>query len=226
MIIYKGRVDSDADALEKRAAINSKCKHNLEDWIFTMLKQPKTILDLGCGNGKQMQFLQMKFPDSEITGIDISKEATQNAAEFGTVICGSFDDDLVEGRPFDLILSVYSMYYSKNMIDTIEAYKNKLAPKGMLLVVGPGAGTNRELVDLSKNLTHIPDFISKEELDTLGATVERLENSVEFKDHTEFMSWWSNHNMYDESIVDDVLNSLPDRVTLTKNVLAVKLRND
>ena len=43
------------------------------------LKAPKTILDLGCGPGNVTPFLQNRWPDARIVGLDNSKEMLEKA---------------------------------------------------------------------------------------------------------------------------------------------------
>lgn len=45
----------------------------------TLNFSPKRILDFGCGDGKSCEFFNKYFPDSAITGIDISSESVKVA---------------------------------------------------------------------------------------------------------------------------------------------------
>lgn len=45
----------------------------------TLTKQPTDILEYGCGIGRNIKFLKSYFPDSEVTGCDISRRSLEIA---------------------------------------------------------------------------------------------------------------------------------------------------
>ena len=73
------------------------------------------LLDLGCGTGLQLEGLFEKFPDIEITGIDMSADMLKLLEEKYpdkkiNVICGSyFDVDF--GGIYPSVLSTYSLHH-------------------------------------------------------------------------------------------------------------------
>lgn len=46
---------------------------------FSGTKQPKRILDVGCGIGGTTRHLAAKFPDAEVIGITLSPQQVQRA---------------------------------------------------------------------------------------------------------------------------------------------------
>jgi 2-polyprenyl-3-methyl-5-hydroxy-6-metoxy-1,4-benzoquinol methylase len=44
--------------------------------------QPKTILDFGCGIGRNIEFLKQYFPSAEVTGYDVSPESVEVAKKY------------------------------------------------------------------------------------------------------------------------------------------------
>ena len=228
--MYFGRVDTDTKALQERIALNSKCQHNLEDWILEWISgTPSNILDIGCGTGKQMGVLRKTFPNATITGIDVSKDALKEASQYGFVLCGSMDDLTLAKGTFDLILSTYAIYYSKQIVETILKHRSKL--RGEMILVGPGKMTNQELVNMvnavkKDHMSHMGDFLREEDIEQLKESFDcqiRILHNHVTHNREEFMRWWRNHNMFMPEVAEEVERNLPDTIRLTKNVLGVKL---
>jgi SAM-dependent methyltransferase len=102
--------------------------------IFDCFEEPvKRLLGLGCGTGLEFERLFERFPDMEVTGIDLSQEMLNKFADKYPgkklrLICGSyFDEDF--GGLYDHVLSTYSLHHFseesklelyKKIYDTIE----------------------------------------------------------------------------------------------------------
>jgi len=73
------------------------------------------LLDLGCGTGLELSRLFDKYPDMQVTGVDLSpKMLEQLRMKFPDktfqLICGSyFDTDFSNG--YDVVLSTYSLHH-------------------------------------------------------------------------------------------------------------------
>ena len=76
--------------------------------------QPR-ILEIGCGTGKNIQFLEYLYPDATIYGIDLSEDmlvkARQKTAHSTQVnlIQSRYGSEKQDFKPFDLILLSYSL---------------------------------------------------------------------------------------------------------------------
>ena len=74
-----------------------------------------TLLDLGCGTGLELERVLAKFPDIEITGIDMAGDMLKLLADKFPgkklrLICGSyFDVDF--GGVYDCVLTTYSLHH-------------------------------------------------------------------------------------------------------------------
>ncbi|HKJ31685.1 MAG TPA: class I SAM-dependent methyltransferase [Balneolales bacterium] len=76
--------------------------------------QPDSILEVGCGTGKNLKVLTRDFPDSQITGIDISSAMltkARNKVELSRVALKEdyYELETFDQRTFDLILFSYSL---------------------------------------------------------------------------------------------------------------------
>lgn len=47
--------------------------------VFANIEEPESVLEIGCGCGANLKVIQNKFPDVELAGIDINKEAIKEA---------------------------------------------------------------------------------------------------------------------------------------------------
>ncbi|MDR2711935.1 MAG: class I SAM-dependent methyltransferase [Clostridiales bacterium] len=73
------------------------------------------LLDLGCGTGIELERLFAKYPEMQVTGVDLSAEMLKRLrAKFPgkslDLICGSYFD-LDFGNEFDIVLSAYSLHH-------------------------------------------------------------------------------------------------------------------
>lgn len=95
------------------------------------------ILDIGCGNGKMSGYLQKKT-GAFIHGFDYSEKAIETAknlhplnAEFREGIIGEIEYQLEQ---FDVIVSMDTMYFAKDMVDFVAQIKRWLKPDGIFFV--------------------------------------------------------------------------------------------
>lgn len=212
-----------------------------------------SVLDLGCGTGKQLFALAPLVGSAgRLVGVDIASSAVDEVNERAkasgaghiSAVRAALDDVPSEfaGATFDLILSTYAIYYSVDAAGLLCRLRNLLAPDGVAFVAGPGEGTNREVDDLVAEVlpTVAPpvqlvlDFMDPDELARLGASYAavqtvRLENQIRFTSPDEVLRWWRNHNSY-RSEADNAMSKALDRhfsrsaeFVLTKNVLGVHL---
>ena len=84
--------------------------------IADCFSKPVTrLLDLGCGTGLEFERLYEKFPNMEVTGIDLSQEmlnklASKHPGKKLHLICGSYFDEGFGGL-YDHVLSTYSLHH-------------------------------------------------------------------------------------------------------------------
>ncbi len=95
------------------------------------------ILDIGCGNGKMLGYLQKKT-GAYIHGFDYSKEAIKTAkelfshkADFREGVIGEVD---YEENSFDVITSMDTTYFAKDMSAFVAQVKKWLKKEGVFFV--------------------------------------------------------------------------------------------
>lgn len=245
----------DTSALRSRAHINAnKAKYDLEEWMIPILPPLRglQVLDLGCGTGKQIfRLAQLVSDEGWILGVDVSQEAVNDVSKRAIneklpwieVQRMALDDclDRLSGRRFDLIISSYAIYYSKNPIALLKGLHSLLTVRGSVFVCGPAKGTNIEIVNLvnsfnlcdADQLTPIGDFLSYENIQEISLKyssfkVLPLDNQILFDNVDDVMLWWKHHNSFVSSVATRVENYLHmhfetnNSFRLTKNVLGVR----
>lgn len=95
------------------------------------------ILDVGCGNGKMLGYLQQKA-GAFIHGFDYSEKAIETAkalypknAEFREGIIGEVE---YNAEQFDVITSMDTMYFAKDMASFVSQIKRWMKPGGVFFV--------------------------------------------------------------------------------------------
>ncbi|HRC70774.1 MAG TPA: methyltransferase domain-containing protein [Candidatus Competibacter denitrificans] len=106
-------------------------------------RQPRRILEIGCGTGANLLRLSRQFPNAQITGLDLSADMLAQArrklaqrASAVTLLQQRYDRPLSAEPAFDLIVCSYCL----SMIDpgwqqALDAALGDLQPGGLLAVV-------------------------------------------------------------------------------------------
>ena len=127
---------------------------DLDKWLLERLsiKKGYNVLDVGCGTGNHIIKIAEAFPDGNYYGIDISKSSIKDAIEKSTqknlkikFICGdAAEASVFQNNFFDLIISIYALYYVKDPQKTLDVLKSKLKSTGKIAVMSPYKGNNEE----------------------------------------------------------------------------------
>lgn len=119
--------DFSQDGFSDAAQINMILQH-------VQLNSSSRILDIGCGNGKMLGYLQKKT-GAHISGFDYSEQAIQTArstytvnADFRVGIIGEAD---YPAEQFDLITAMDTMYFASDMTGFVGQLKKWLKPDGV-----------------------------------------------------------------------------------------------
>jgi SAM-dependent methyltransferase len=75
--------------------------------IYNFHEDPKRILELGCGSGRNLKKLALAFPNSEVIGVDINNAAksTLFPGNVRFINCNVLEFDFSQFEKFDLILT-------------------------------------------------------------------------------------------------------------------------
>lgn len=227
-----GRFDTDAQALSQRIRTHDKFgSRDINHWIFTQmdLASELSILDLGCGTGKQSLALAERLGASgKVVSVDASHEALDelraNAEARGLreritpVLCtlDDLDATLPNGR-FDRVLGAYSLYYVNDAGGLFRFIESRLDGGGILFFCGPGSENNLEIKrfhcslerrDSEPGPTEAARFMEQTGQDLVrkifrDVTVSCFENPLRFDSAESLSDYWSSYNLFDERLVDD-----------------------
>jgi cyclopropane fatty-acyl-phospholipid synthase-like methyltransferase len=109
----------------------------------------ETILDLPCGYGRVLRFLQVAYPDAEITACDISREGVDFCVDtFGVRgIYSSTDPSEIDAETYDLIWcgSLLTHMPKEKWAPWLSFFEDHLSPGGTVVFTTHGEGYARGL---------------------------------------------------------------------------------
>ena len=112
---------------------------NYYRWIKDQLKDKINILDVGCGDGSLINYLNN--PNRNLTGIDIAQKCINKANSYNkkndniNFICTSFEDFDTKNILYDGIIFCASIHHM-NMEKALIKSKNLLTKNGVIIIVG------------------------------------------------------------------------------------------
>jgi ubiquinone/menaquinone biosynthesis C-methylase UbiE len=137
---------------------------DIDKWMLKVLplKKGMTILDVGCGSGKQcFSYLAHLNGDASITGGDVSESLLRQAIEeneklgnritFQTL---NFNETFpFENELFDLVSCSFAIYYAEDIPFTISEMHRVLRNGGYLFTTGPMPENKQMFYDIIKEAT-------------------------------------------------------------------------
>jgi len=121
---------------------------DIDKWMLEVLplKQGMTILDIGCGAGKQcFSYLAQLSGKAAITGGDVSEELLAKAEEENQKLGNSVQFQTLNfnkafpfsDTKFDLVSCSFAIYYAEDIPFTIKEMHRVIKPGGFLFTTGP-----------------------------------------------------------------------------------------
>jgi len=185
---------------------------DIDAWMLDLLapKRGSTILDVGCGAGKQCKaFFGYLAGEADITGGDVSAELLAQARKLNDELGGRLniiDLDFnarfpLEDNQFDLVSCCFAIYYAEAIPFTIAEMYRVLRPGGRLFTTGPMPENKQLFYDVIREATGrtIPPMpgssrYASEILDTIrdrfsAVDVHVFENPLTFDSPEPFLSY-------------------------------------
>jgi len=126
-----------------------------DERILSYIKNERRILDIGCGEGITLQKLLYRFPEKDISGIDVSQGNVEICKKYllpakkGSVYNLEFDDE-----SFDCCIFMEVIEHLKYPLKALKEIHRVLRNRGLLLLLFPN--------DLIFRLARILTFKFKE----------------------------------------------------------------
>ena len=113
---------------------------------------PSEIAELGCGGGKNIRDLLMKYPASHVTGLDYSPLSLQKAREYNREMITAGRCELVEGdvssmpfadERFDLATAFETIYFWPGLVKCFAEVRRILKTGGHFVIVSESDGKDK-----------------------------------------------------------------------------------
>lgn len=164
--------DRAADQYDATALFQYQVCQRLMDFLPSAIS-PERILDGGCGTGFGAEMLHQCWPNTSITGCDLSPEMVRKTHERGIgAICADLEALPFEGNHFDLIWSNLALQWCQPALAYAELCR-LLIPNGKLVFTTLLPGTLHELEAAFAGIDehrHVLSFPTQNEIQTTLTT--------------------------------------------------------
>ena len=231
--------------LQKRIDIHNQYgSKNIDHWMLQTLPliPGNTILDVGCGSGKQcFSFYEYLHGQCNITGGDVSKEMIKEATEKAKseeknirFIELDFNQPFpFEDNHFDIVSCCFAIYYANDIPFTIREMHRVLKQGGTLFTTGPMPDNKKIFYEIIHTATGLPippmpgsSRYSSEILNTIQATfssvkVEIFENPLIFTTVDPFIQYTRASLSEDRKLWSNLFNDKDDFEKIIQKITAV-----
>ena len=179
-------------------AMNGKKHADLPEWVFPELQDGKfeRILDIGCGGGANIQRMLKMFPESKVTGLDISdfalamaRDLNFDAIDQGRCFLsgGNANQMPLPKETFDLATAFETVYYWSGITACCTEVKRVLKPGGTFVIANEldGMAESDRRLERVVGLLHIYTI---EELESILTTAGFVDITARHDESRRFIS--------------------------------------
>ena len=99
----------------------------------------KRVLDAGCGKGRYSALFRRKFPNAQITALDVSAEMLAHVPEGIRKVCGGLLNLPFAAGAFEAVFCVEALEHAVNINAALGELCRVLAPGGLLAIIDKNA---------------------------------------------------------------------------------------
>lgn len=153
---------------------------------FCPNKTPLKILEIGCGTGFLTKMLVNKYPESQITAIDISGKMIEKCqSKLPFIKFEKADGETFKPiEKFDLIISNMTVQWFENQVSGIDRLQEFLKPNGQILFSTLGEKNFHQWRDVLKELNLPSGLLTAP---TYKNIIEEQEESVMYQHPIDFI---------------------------------------
>jgi ubiquinone/menaquinone biosynthesis C-methylase UbiE len=225
VIVSKRETSQITKHLDTRVRTNRLFGDNdLDQWLLQIVdpKAGDAILDAGCGTGNHLIKLALQTQnDQNCIGFDLSEESISEAKrkasarglriKFVVGDLNEMDRSPVQNDSFDVVISIYAIYYADDPKNTLAELSRKITPYGKLIIMGPHGDNNKgwfdflsQFMELPKNIERISSRFMEEEVLPFAkqyfSDVRAMEfvNRISIPSYIDFRNYWVSNVYYKE----------------------------
>ncbi|WP_258728803.1 class I SAM-dependent methyltransferase [Bacillus atrophaeus] len=136
----KSKVSFQYDERETSSIRSISIETFLSFYSSNFNREPFSILDIGCGQGQVIQYLNNRSQEVELTGIDSSAQAISSAKKLGinaAFICSNVENIMqyVSKKKYDVIFIHLCFGLFKNPIDVVNTLIHLLSDESCIYIV-------------------------------------------------------------------------------------------
>ncbi|MAS00049.1 MAG: malonyl-[acyl-carrier protein] O-methyltransferase BioC [Nitrosomonadales bacterium] len=178
---YKRKIfNRSAKSYDEFSILQNDVSDNLFDRLVDLKLNPKLILDLGCGTGRNGKILKNIYKDAKIVNYDFSEnmltQARMKQISFfdkilqnkrSSFICGDIENLVFTNKIFDIVWSTNSLQWCNNLSVTFKSIGSILKPNGLFIFTTFGPKTLYELRNITRKISSFQktnDFIDMDNI--------------------------------------------------------------
>ncbi len=130
-------------------------EHSIEQWLFfdrvhrALLRRapagfyPHAILDIGCGTGRLLRRMHVRWPTASLTGIDLSEKMVAQARKFtpdAVIYQASAERIPLDDATVELVTSTISFHHWSDQKQGIREVFRVLRPGGIFILIDTNIG--------------------------------------------------------------------------------------
>jgi len=162
-----------ANSYDGAAVLQREIAKRIGQRLDYIKRQPKRVLDVGCGTGYITKDLLKRYPKADVIALDLAHSMARKSIEHGSwlrkpkAVCADAELLPLKEDSIDFVISSLMLQWSNDLNKVFTGFHHVLAPNGLLLfsTFGPETLTEiRQSWSEVDNRPHTSDFADMHEI--------------------------------------------------------------